>query len=153
MNRDNVLRAANYIESLEKGSLIPDKSEKTFKFHMGLYEEINNEGAIIRGCISGAICHMNGVYLRDYYLINSYAKKYLGLGKHEGVGLFAPPRFVFSWWSNIQPHEAATVLRNLAYTGKVDWTIVRGESFFSKIKNLMAAPNYKAVLTAGLFRN
>ena len=153
MNRDNVLKAADYINSLEKGSVLSEITDKTFRFSMSTYGDRDVDGDLVMGCIATAICYMNGQNLFDDDLKLNYAANYLEISDITKYELFLPTRFMWHAWATVQPYEAALVLRHLAMTGKVDWSIVERPSIFSKIKNLFAAPNYKAVLTAGLFRN
>ena len=151
MNYYNVLKAANYIERLEKGGLLAIKDNEIFKFHMGSYSEVNSKGCGTRGCIAGAICHMNGISMElPGYIISEYAADYLGLEPSQKQELFAPLRFIWTNWCTVQPHEAAKVLRHYANTGDVDWSIIKRDSFIDRLEKTFSTLIRKIAVSTGL---
>jgi hypothetical protein len=82
-------------------------------------------------CICGWANHeLNKETSSDIWLGDDrVAAEWLGLDIDTAGSLFEPSRerdsnpWATDWWDEITPAHAAAVLRNLAETGKVDWSV------------------------------
>lgn len=76
-------------------------------------------------CIAGfAAWEYNGRKINDSDETESKAREYLGLASYFGAKRLFFPTVSGRECASITPQEAAQVLRHLAETGEVDWSII-----------------------------
>lgn len=68
---------------------------------------------------------LHEVFNTDSQEISNTAREFLGLGTWQASDLFAP--YVIGNWSKITAAQAVKVLRHLAETCRVDWSIIDAE--------------------------
>ncbi len=126
MNTALMIDVANHIEHLEWG-------ERPGCFGMRLFTHQGLGGHCgTPACIAGwtvAIGHDNPTSVQNNDAFDE-ARALLGLTLTEGVSLFMPSKSVACYYTtdpesqkHISPARAAAVLRHLAYTGIIDWSI------------------------------
>jgi hypothetical protein len=120
MNRENILKVADAIEHAAK-----KRSRPKLGFNMGAWFGSPEEDGPDRtehscdttACIGG---WTNTIFKNAEWDVHA-AERSLGLSSEEGGDLFFPD--VEIDLKDITPAHAVTVLRHLAETGKVDWTV------------------------------
>ena len=123
LNIDNILDLADFVESLPKDDMsetaIPFTVERdNFGFNMGYWTCTGTKCASV-GCIGGAAQVM---FKRD-------VSTALGITLDERQELCYPTLAHLNlYYNDITPAMAAKVLRNLALTGRIDWSVVREKS-------------------------
>ena len=125
MNTALMLDVADHIEHLEWG-------ERPGCFKMRNYTHGNERSCRTPACIAGwtiALGHDNPADVWGEKIFD-VARELLGISFSEGVQLFMPMGTVASYIitdresrAHISLARAAAVLRHLAYTGIVDWSI------------------------------
>ena len=138
VNRENVLKVA---EAIETGALV----ERGIGFNMARYgaavddiakDHIDNCGTVC--CIAGYALALKRPDISgediagEHFNIEAEATRYLGLDLGDAGELFLPqPPYSRPWnqidhqryLAQITPAQAVRVLRHLAETGEVDWSI------------------------------
>lgn len=119
MNKDNVLKVADAIENHS----IPDLG-----FNMGGYilpadaetPDLSGHNCGTIGCIAGWAASVAKGSIIDDDASGDKAGKFLGLSGFQRMELFVP-----SGWldNNVTSSKAVAVLRHLAETGEVDWSV------------------------------
>lgn len=124
MNRENVLKVADAIEQHS----IPDLG-----FNMATFRDIARDaepdnygaGCGTVACIAGwaeAVRLGTGVFVNDG-LTDERSADYLELTSEQSGPLFFGYGMSWSEFTAITPKQAVAVLRHLAETGEVDWTV------------------------------
>lgn len=131
MNRENILRVA---DAIENGELV----KRGIGFNMAYYmdyathrtpDRIDSCGTT--ACIAGWTFAIFRPDTDPDFVINGSgpsigrtAADLLGLTPDQRSALFTPDDFgEEEEWTNITPAHAVAVLRHLAETGKVDWSV------------------------------
>lgn len=127
MNKRNILKVADAIET---------HSIPWLGFNMNLelarFDEVAEDDRTGRhcgtvGCIAGwAVAmsrHMTSAPEESIYFRYDEPTKWLGLSDDTADALFYPRQLPPGSWDDITPAHAVAVLRHLAKTGKVDWTV------------------------------
>lgn len=126
MNRENILKVADAIEQHS----IPDLGFNMADF-LGTYEDRTGHGCGTTACIAGwghAIIH--GTYDAEFtYVDPDEIAGWLGISHVPACNLFYADNHPLnardssgrSWFDEITPKTAVSVLRHLAETGEVDW--------------------------------
>lgn len=126
MNKENVLKVADAIETgalVKRGigfnmALIADYSDELFQ------DQIDNCGTIC--CIAGTAFAIRYPRTTAKSIVTTgaditrRAAEYLGLNDRAASDLFYPRHLILT---KVKPSEAVTVLRHLAKTGEVDWSV------------------------------
>ncbi|RUU80484.1 hypothetical protein [Mesorhizobium sp. M7A.F.Ca.MR.362.00.0.0] len=114
MNAERILMLADVIEGLPHGAVEDRASEAPLEsFNMGKW----HCGTV--GCIAGWAAHVFGGQMVDPAWTGRLV---LGLDSDLADDLFTPP-YDYGKYDKITPKDAAKVLRNLAETGEVDWSL------------------------------
>lgn len=122
MNVENILKVAAAIEDAAKPGAKPKVG-----FNMGVWHDTGDADQTGHNC--GTVCCIGGwtnfLFADDPMQVGMQeAMKSLGLGPLPADDLFCPPRSQYAGsWDSITPAHAVAVLRHLAATGKVDWSI------------------------------
>lgn len=120
-NVENILRVADYLDDL------PDPSAFSMFFFQwpSMGEAMHPCGT--PSCIAGYACHVHGIVRHGYDTMEA-AQMLFGLSEENARLLFLPEEdrdgrnFVNRF--NINNTQAAQLLRHLATTGLVDWSIL-----------------------------
>lgn len=158
LNKKRIHEEADAIESLERLNSIDalntdrDNPIPTFSFDMSSFGHSYIKGDTnylaeynastepvcgTAGCIAGTIAYRQNPELFNKALrgttntmaVMDFAANYLGLTLEQANQLFLADGW-FVTLAKVTPAQAAAVLRNLAETGKVDWTPVADEQYY-----------------------
>jgi hypothetical protein len=100
-------------------------------FNMKRWRDVTPLGTV--ACIVGWIAELDGEAFTvetpfgpspDEPAYLAYAARKLGIAQAAVEALSRPPHYMGNW-AEITPCRAATVLRRLAATGEVDWSVVQ----------------------------
>jgi len=118
MNKERILQLADVIEKKPHRRRFNRSSpnKKLTGFNMSEW----HCGTV--GCIAGWTQHLFGTGTPNYDS-GIEAAKLLGLHDRAATDLFIPGKAIFCTLDEVKPRQAAAVLRHLAETGKVDWSI------------------------------
>jgi hypothetical protein len=125
VNVDVVLALADYIEALptkndvESMGIFPASKTPVNFFSMRIGKRQYECGTI--GCIKGILHTLYDIETNGY-LNHGDEAKFLGVTENQATSLFCPLGWEKSEYTS---GEAAQVLRHLALTGEVDWSIVK----------------------------
>jgi hypothetical protein len=123
MNKENILKLANHIESLRH--IGDDEALGQGVEGFNLNREVFTCGtpACIAGWAVSFQRHTNQI--ADDEEFTNDAMKYLGVNEYEYDDLCYPfYAKAISSFDDVTPAQAAKVLRNLAETGVVDWDVI-----------------------------
>lgn len=116
MNTDRIRQLADIIERQPHTPITAESG-----FNMDNWTHDCGTPACICGWANSVQNELNGTEHR----IGSpmHARNWLGLTTEQGEDLFRPFGIDNLLWDSITPTHAAAVLRHLADTGKVDWSV------------------------------
>lgn len=132
MNAENLRILADHVEKLpmlEKNKS-PHSKRTTDAFSMGTWHNMKKMGCGAVACLGGWSSMLfltpdqQSDVLEERQSLggeNRLIRDALGLNSEQMELLFYPKT---AYWEDIQPAQAASVVRNLIATGKVDWTPV-----------------------------
>lgn len=128
MNKDNILAVADAIEN----HTIPDLGFNMSNWFSPTSQDRRDNsghGCGTVACVAGWSAVLatgrqpdnnRWYYGKDH--AEKVAKEYLGLSWPDSSRLFEPEEDVYEW-RDIPPARAVAVLRHLAATGEIDWTV------------------------------
>jgi hypothetical protein len=117
MNTDRIRQLADVIERQPHTPITAESG-----FNMGNWEHDCGNPACICGWANFVQNELNGTEHRIGSPV--HARNWLGLEMEQASALFKPNGdSSYETWEEITPTHAAAVLRHLADTGRVDWSV------------------------------